>query len=988
MGADIEQLVLILDRLLYKQSAQHYVLVGFEDTDRGAVTTEVSTGDRGQFHDKYHALNPGLGGDCPEMFYTGLLRAIELSNPGSTCFVFTDAPAKDTWLKENAMGAAQEKSMRLQVYLSPGCGEPCWFGTSCSDTDTSCGETDCQHCPTTCTSSYYCKNASGPAYKTMNIEDRGGQLSCLEDSEQLSWYLESPDSDASIAKAWGGSFAAAPVIWEQPPPAVWEPPSSACPYCTPAPAGFNLLAKEYCEYRERVEQAGATFEGTKIRATLVWHNCNDLDLHVREPPGGQGHEIWYSDRVDDQTKGFLDVDANGGGCSTYSPVENVRFTSDPPSAPMKGRYEVAVWYYTQHDHMRETAWNLTVAHGVKFYSFSGFFNSATTSRQREHIFTFDFDPHEAFPVPYTEARAVRIKLGLLIGEFLSSAFGNAVKDAVTQYLCEPKKVRGACVYWVCPASACDNATSTGHCPTNDAAKEALGCVRGGTGRGNQHKCGTVDSAALQAAALLAPANDTGMYVDFDFPIGAPEGTEAIAKGRQDAIADLTADVIECLKGNTCALSTQDPKSVPVCVAPWVCIPPVGGWGDTPAPTPRPPPTPAPGAPGAPTPFPPTPAPTPTPPTPNPPGVTPAPPTPHPTPRPTPAPTPAPPTPAPTPHPTPVPTLPCCDVGTDTDVGGGVVAEFLDGLSEAGCCEKCHLYPECVAAVLVNATLGGGCYLKNESRHTWASVGRTFLMRNANPACWESPAPTPAPITPAPPPACTPVECFPPGDQRWVCSPKGAATTDALDAAEGYVCGSGGGVDCSPVQPGGLCYRVTHELGDERANELATARWVFNAFYVKDCQAAGDCDSPRAWACDFSGAGELLEHPTTACAHPVDPTPEPPPAPTPPPGPGPPTPPPGPGPARQVCLHAAGAAADALSGAVSWACDPTGGGVDCAAVNAGGACNLPDTVEAHSDYVFDKYYQVHKADGAGTCDFGGAAALSTCSTAATECAPCP
>jgi len=34
-----------------------------------------------------------------------------------------------------------------------------------------------------------------------------------------------------------------------------------------------------------VEFNGGRFEGVGLRVTLVWSNCNDLDLHVVEPDG-------------------------------------------------------------------------------------------------------------------------------------------------------------------------------------------------------------------------------------------------------------------------------------------------------------------------------------------------------------------------------------------------------------------------------------------------------------------------------------------------------------------------------------------------------------------------------------------------------------------------------------------------------------------------------------------------------------------------------
>jgi len=48
-----------------------------------------------------------------------------------------------------------------------------------------------------------------------------------------------------------------------------------------------------------------------MRVTLVWKNCNDLDLRLTEP---DGTEIWYGNLASENSGGKLDIDANGGGC--------------------------------------------------------------------------------------------------------------------------------------------------------------------------------------------------------------------------------------------------------------------------------------------------------------------------------------------------------------------------------------------------------------------------------------------------------------------------------------------------------------------------------------------------------------------------------------------------------------------------------------------------------------------------------------------------
>ncbi len=88
------------------------------------------------------------------------------------------------------------------------------------------------------------------------------------------------------------------------------------------------------EIRARVTGAGGQYDNVDIRASLIWNNRNDLDLHVFAP---SGEEISYSHRQS-ACGGWLDVDMNVGG-ETEKPVENVRWSKGkaPP-----GRYRVIV----------------------------------------------------------------------------------------------------------------------------------------------------------------------------------------------------------------------------------------------------------------------------------------------------------------------------------------------------------------------------------------------------------------------------------------------------------------------------------------------------------------------------------------------------------------------------------------------------------------------------------------------------------------------
>ena len=73
-----------------------------------------------------------------------------------------------------------------------------------------------------------------------------------------------------------------------------------------------------------------------ITVTLIWGNFDDVDLHMSTPD--ESH-IYYSNKT--AGGGMLDVDANAGGGSTMTPVENIYF-----AAPQNGHYKVWINMYS------------------------------------------------------------------------------------------------------------------------------------------------------------------------------------------------------------------------------------------------------------------------------------------------------------------------------------------------------------------------------------------------------------------------------------------------------------------------------------------------------------------------------------------------------------------------------------------------------------------------------------------------------------------
>lgn len=95
------------------------------------------------------------------------------------------------------------------------------------------------------------------------------------------------------------------------------------------------------EMRRRLVSAGAQVDNNDIRASLMWHNFNDLDIHCVTPAGNQ---ISFRNRRD-YTGGWLDVDANAGGGQTDRPVENIRWGK---GQARNGTYRFYVCLYATH----------------------------------------------------------------------------------------------------------------------------------------------------------------------------------------------------------------------------------------------------------------------------------------------------------------------------------------------------------------------------------------------------------------------------------------------------------------------------------------------------------------------------------------------------------------------------------------------------------------------------------------------------------------
>lgn len=143
------------------------------------------------------------------------------------------------------------------------------------------------------------------------------------------------------------------------------------------------------EIRQRVLAAGGRYEGVDIRASLIWDNRNDLDLHVITPAG---EHIYYGYKRA-QCGGWLDVDMNVRG-ETTKPVENVQWIrgSAPP-----GHYRVFVHNYRFHEpDRRPTSFRVEIEVNGHVQHFSGVISEkGETGRDSEvHVHAFDYNPAE------------------------------------------------------------------------------------------------------------------------------------------------------------------------------------------------------------------------------------------------------------------------------------------------------------------------------------------------------------------------------------------------------------------------------------------------------------------------------------------------------------------------------------------------------------------------------------------------------------------
>ncbi|XP_072176576.1 hemicentin-1-like [Diadema setosum] len=125
MFDDLQQVIegakRILDSNLMRRDTplKNFALVPFHDPDIQEITL---TEDPEVFQEELKKLYVQGGGDCPEKSITAIYHALNISLPGSSIYVFTDARSKDYEITNEVLKLIQEKESQVVFVMTGDCG--------------------------------------------------------------------------------------------------------------------------------------------------------------------------------------------------------------------------------------------------------------------------------------------------------------------------------------------------------------------------------------------------------------------------------------------------------------------------------------------------------------------------------------------------------------------------------------------------------------------------------------------------------------------------------------------------------------------------------------------------------------------------------------------------------------------------------------------------------------------------------------------------
>ncbi len=184
------------------------------------------------------------------------------------------------------------------------------------------------------------------------------------------------------------------------------------------------------EIKKRVEAAGGLYEGVDVRASLIWDNRNDLDLHVVAP---SGEHIYYGHKQS-ACGGWLDVDQNVRG-ETTKPVENIRWRKG--SAPA-GCYRIYVQNYRFHepDHApTDFRVEIEVNGEVRHFQHTISCKGEIGTQSDIPVYEFDFDPQKR-----PESTAERAEYKNYSDDVILEQWANVIPPSHILKISDPKAI--------------------------------------------------------------------------------------------------------------------------------------------------------------------------------------------------------------------------------------------------------------------------------------------------------------------------------------------------------------------------------------------------------------------------------------------------------------------------------------------------------------------------------------------------------------------